>query len=218
MKDLHFKDTDEFTYKDDGLNIAIAFTAFDNTEEWMLDATYGELEINSYEWGYDEDGKPFTARKPLNVHNCTREELNLGAEPSEARFYDLHESSRYTVDFYWQKFLCIDPEDLRVSGDYNSETARQVNIQLKKCNGTGCKTDDQIKEYFRNKFMLMLVNEGHFVTDGFGEQRVKQEARVQWLRINSYAPQTIPMQIMQSELQLQDQLFNFADITKEKDQ
>ena len=100
VKDLHFEEKQEFNYKDNGLNIAVAFTGFDNERTWSLDPRYGELVVNAYEWGYDENGDPFTERKPLNTHNCTREELNL-EDSSDSQFYDIHISSEKYVDFYW---------------------------------------------------------------------------------------------------------------------
>ena len=61
IEDLYFSDEDEFTY-DQGLNIAVGFTAFDNITTWSLDPAYGKLVINSFEWGYDAEGTPFTVR------------------------------------------------------------------------------------------------------------------------------------------------------------
>ena len=43
-----------------GLNLAIAFTSFDNNPDPILDKSYGELIFNSYEWGTDENDKYFT--------------------------------------------------------------------------------------------------------------------------------------------------------------
>ena len=44
---------------DQGLNLAIAFTSFDNNPEPILDKSYGELIFNTYEWGSDENGNYF---------------------------------------------------------------------------------------------------------------------------------------------------------------
>ena len=61
------------------------------------------------------------------------------------------------------------------------------------------------------------MNQARFVSNGYGEERVQFESRLHWIRINTYAPQTNPFQVFQTELVLQDQLFNFADYTREKD-
>lgn len=104
-KDLFYSDSDEFTFKD-GLNIAVGFTEFDNNREWSLDPRMGELVLTSYEWGI-EGGKPWTERKNVATHNCTREELGLEGEGPEAKFYPPHGSSYSSVDFYWKKMLCF---------------------------------------------------------------------------------------------------------------
>ena len=39
---LFFPDDESFTF-DNGLNIAVAFSAYDSEQEWVLDRRYGEL-------------------------------------------------------------------------------------------------------------------------------------------------------------------------------
>ena len=67
-------------------------------------------------------------RSPLQTHNCTRKELNLEVEEedddSDASFYPIHEQSFDSVEAYWRKMLCINKEDARVYGDFNSVYAR----------------------------------------------------------------------------------------------
>ena len=48
----------KFDY-DQGLNLAIAFTSFDNNPDPILDKSYGELIFNAYEWGSDENDNYF---------------------------------------------------------------------------------------------------------------------------------------------------------------
>ena len=40
---------------DQGLNLAIAFTSYDNNPEPILDKSYGELVFKAYEWGTGEN-------------------------------------------------------------------------------------------------------------------------------------------------------------------
>ena len=51
----YFDETFEFNH-DLGLSLAIAFTAFDNEREIILDRSIGELVFKRYEWGNNEDG------------------------------------------------------------------------------------------------------------------------------------------------------------------
>ena len=49
---FHFEETSGFTYEN-GLNLAVAFTSFNNEPEWELDPAYGTLRFNAYSWSVD---------------------------------------------------------------------------------------------------------------------------------------------------------------------
>ena len=164
-KDLFYTDDDNFSYDKEHLNIAVAFTAYNNNEEYELPKEYGELIFNTYSWGTKEDGSAFTERKRLPHHNCSTKELGLGeegADDKEARFFPVHDSSKWFVNTYQKKFLCLNTEDLYIYGDFNTGKTRQLNIQLKKCQGVGCKTDAEITAFFMNKFILLHANQVRF--------------------------------------------------------
>ena len=56
-----FNDSYTFSY-DQGLNFAVAFTAYDEETEYILDKSYGEIVFRAYEWGVNEDtGKAFVS-------------------------------------------------------------------------------------------------------------------------------------------------------------
>ena len=63
-----------------GFNIAAAFTEYNSNTEWELLPEYGSLVINSYQWGTDSEGKPFTKRSRHPSHVCKEEELNLNGK------------------------------------------------------------------------------------------------------------------------------------------
>lgn len=64
IKDSYFTDDDHFSYEQ-GLNIAVAFTAYDSERDPILIPQIGEIVINQYKWGFNEDGSVFSARVPL---------------------------------------------------------------------------------------------------------------------------------------------------------
>ena len=76
MQEYAFSDTDTFSHEN-GFNVAIALTNWDDNTESILDPTFGDFEINSYEWGVRENGTPYMDRSRLETHQCTREELGL---------------------------------------------------------------------------------------------------------------------------------------------
>ena len=78
--DLFFTDDDQYNWKM-GLNVAVAFTAYDSEKEWILDPSYGKLEIKTYSWGPRPDGSFFTERTPLESRVCSKEDLGLEGDP-----------------------------------------------------------------------------------------------------------------------------------------
>ena len=78
-KPLVFTEEDKFNY-DNGFNVAVAFTSYNNDEEWELDQAYGTLVFNSFEWGINPDGSLFSERKRLPSHPCSNREFGFDDE------------------------------------------------------------------------------------------------------------------------------------------
>ena len=75
---------------------------------------------------------------------------------------------------------------MHIAGDFNSHAARLMNIQLIKCHGEDyCESPEKITEFLRNKYFVFMYNLVKFQADGFGEDSVKEEARLIWLSINT---------------------------------
>ena len=108
------EDTDSFGF-DDGLNFAIAFSAYDSSREYQLPPEYGEIAVNHLSWGPDPNGGYYLIRERLDTHICTREELGLvegGVESASsverAAFFPIKKKWRSILDLYQQKFICLD--------------------------------------------------------------------------------------------------------------
>ena len=71
--DLHLTDDDEFGSQN-GLNIAVAFTAYDNETEWSLDPTVGELVFNSFSWGPVEESPGVRTRSIEGAASISRDD------------------------------------------------------------------------------------------------------------------------------------------------
>ena len=210
---LFFDDKDVFGIEQ-GMNIAVAFTAYDSKTEYELDPSYGDIVFNSYIWGYNEDGTPFTKRSQLKEHICTPEELNIDGDSENPAFYAPVKTSLWLVKTYQKKLVCIEPEEIYIHGDFNSAKTRQLNIQLKPCKGHDyCKSETEISDYFAGKYLFLLMNDMRFQPDQFGADVIVKEARHVWLAVNTYTPQTIPFMLTESILLLQDKPVNFNDYT-----
>ena len=53
----------------------MAFTAYDDVEEPILDPSYGKIVFNSYSWGQTDE--TLAGRTRIESHACTRKELGL---------------------------------------------------------------------------------------------------------------------------------------------
>ena len=85
-----FTDQDVFSYEN-GFNIAVGLTAYDNEKEWILDPTYGELIIQRRGWGTKADGTFGKFSTSMQTHVCTRDELGLDEDRSQAKFMPIAE-------------------------------------------------------------------------------------------------------------------------------
>ena len=114
---------------EDGFNVAVALTSYDNEREWIIDPSYSELIFQAYSWGHDTEHHGFKVeRKRLNSHVCSPEELGLTDDRQKAKFYPMSEHGRELVGLYHRKMLCLDAEDLLIYGDWNTRKGRQLNI------------------------------------------------------------------------------------------
>ena len=96
-----------------------------------------------YEWGSRENGDYYVEQKEIPSHVCTEEEL--GIQGDNSLFMPIDESVISLVKRYRKKLKCIDPEDMRVRGDYDSLSASLLIMRLVRCDETSevdCKSDD----------------------------------------------------------------------------
>ena len=109
----HYPEEYVFSW-DSGFNIAVAFTAYDNERENILDPSIGELGIYISEWG-DENGELFLRDIKLDTHQCSREELGL--EGNDSSFFPTVEKNVQWVKLYQKKFICMNRKDAYVQGN-----------------------------------------------------------------------------------------------------
>ena len=126
-----------------GLNFAIGFTAYDEETEDILDPSYGKVMFMKFEWGKRENDELYVEQKEIPSHVCTEEELGIKGDNS--LFFPITESQMFLVKRYRKKLRCIDQEDMRVYGDFDSAYATLMIMRLVRCDGTmevECKSED----------------------------------------------------------------------------
>ena len=78
-----YNDEKVFTYAN-GFNMAVAFTAFDSDQEWILDPSIGELNFITYNWDLSTESS--LEIRQLETSICTAEQLGLTEDRENAEF------------------------------------------------------------------------------------------------------------------------------------
>ena len=65
INDSFYDETYTLNYKENGFNIAAAFTEYDSETEDILPIEYGEIVFMHYFWGPQEDGSYATGRRKI---------------------------------------------------------------------------------------------------------------------------------------------------------
>ena len=127
----------------------------------------------------------------MQTHECSREELGL--EGSNPRFMTPRIDTKAYAELYRKKFQCLDEKDLFIRGNINSENTSNIRVLLKKCSGKDyCKSDAEILDFVRGKFILVYLNQIRFDSSKYGDESIIKESRIDWLRVSTIAQTEYP--------------------------
>ena len=76
---------------DQGLQFAIAFSSIYGYTDYELPPEIGSLAFAVSQWGYDDNGEFYYLEFEIESHICSREELHLTEDTSNAKFYEPHQ-------------------------------------------------------------------------------------------------------------------------------
>ena len=107
---------------------------------------------------------------------------------------------------------------MRLYGDYNSLSARTMRIQLMKCKGeVYCKSEEEINNFVRDKYLLMLNNQIRFDSNQFGPYSIIMKSRISWFRVSAFTQYDYPFKVQRTEVLLQDKIADLDEITQLND-
>lgn len=208
-----FGEKDRFDYQQ-GFNIAVGLSGWNDIVEYELPPEIGYISYGASEWGIDDNGLLIDDWYDFESHTCTPEELGLTDDRSNATFYTVKPLQRAYVEKFQKKLQCINKQDLTLWGDFQSVFARQFNIFFVKCTDKPeCKTDAEIKEYLSDKYIMILSNEMTFDNANFGQKSILKQADLKWKRFNTQVIETIPFEVTQTSVELQDLLLDLDSVT-----
>ena len=151
-----------------------------------LDPSIGKISFKYSQWGYGEDGTYIEVEEEIESHTCSHQELGLTGDKKQARFMPIHKASKSALKQYKDGFLCIEDEQLELYGDWNSDSARTIQISLERCSREAyCKSDEEIDQFLKGTYLMLLNNQIRFDSTNYGTEAIKLESRVRWYSIST---------------------------------
>ena len=112
---------------------------------------------------------------------------------------------------------CFD-ERLQLSGEYDSVKARHLVITFEKCDPKQrktCKNETEINEWIRDKYLVTIENSWTFRTYEYKERKLNAQSKFYWFKLSSQFRQEAARRFTVSEIEFQDQFWQFGASTKE---
>jgi len=192
--DSAIADTDVYDTSN-GIKIAVAFSAYDDNTEPILEESLGRVVFSKWHWGARENGTTFSSKEEIPSQYCSREELGLeNAKDDQPNvFYPIAKRYEHDFDTHAKKFRCISADDMLLNGDYNSVTASLIDIKVEKCHDKDyCKTQEEIDDFFERKYwgstegnyIIMLTNQVRFDTEKFHQESIVKESVLKWIPLD----------------------------------
>lgn len=156
--------------------IAARFSGLDETEVYNIDPTYATMHFKYLSW--DGDGEEYTeGTYEIPTHRCTEGELGLTGDTSDSLLMPLKEEIAPDVKYYRQNYICADEQELEVYGNYNSAAAQFLTVKIDRCHDRpDCKSEAEIDEFFRGKYLVILYNSKIFDSNKREEDSVVSES------------------------------------------
>ena len=148
---------------------------------------YGVLKLVLKEYGHGTTGTTFTE---FETRPCNEEELGLGSHgytDPKSKFYQMTADHDVWFLSFYKKLQCTDVP-LDVSGNFNSNSIRHLQIHLVKCDSSirgDCKSDEEITEWLRRKFIIVMTNNERFDSTVYTDDRVVRESLFYWHPVKS---------------------------------
>ena len=121
------------------------------------------------------------------------DELGIPAfegEESETLFYPLHDKFKASLIYNKNKLRCMEPSDVILYGDYDSDIANLLRISIETCkntteNGNHCKSPELITEWLKDKYILLYYNQIKFNTTAYHEESLSHRSYLRWVKTSS---------------------------------
>ena len=80
-------------------------------------------------------------------------------DTSNAAFFKPHKDSIPALENFQKKFLCIDDDELKLKGNYDTVNGRIIQIVFKRCIGEEyCWSDEAFKQFISHRYLVLFTN------------------------------------------------------------
>ena len=91
----------------------------------------------------------------------------------------------------------------KCDSDKNSKNPERRNVV--------CKSDDEINQWLKGRYLIVLENQKKFIAHKFGEERFKASAEVKWYPLNSDSRTEYVRMVTRINTELYDSYFSVAN-------
>ena len=89
---------------------------------------------------------------------------------------------------YKKKYMCPDDQLIGTRGNFDSDSGKTLFVSLEKCHDRpDCKPENEIVEFFRGKYLVLLLNHIYFDVGQLKENSIVAESFTYWIPIGSFA-------------------------------
>lgn len=117
-----------------------------------------------------------------------------------------------------EHFVCVDSSELVLQGRDGSEIGSQLYVDIVKCSDrVGCKSDEEIKEYFAEKqYFNLLMNQVRFDPDQYKAEAIIKESKIEIVYVGDWQSRQ-GFQVQMTELSLQDWALDLDELSELSD-
>ena len=215
LEEGFYEDSDPFGIEDDFM-IAAAITG-DFEPMYEIDPAYGDLKLFSKSWNYEE----YLGWRELEWEFCPQDYFQYGSHRSDQpRFYETF-STIQDMEMYSTSLRCIKnlDKDSVIWGNFNTGNATAVLVMFEKCdsekNQIVCKSEEEINQWLKGRYIIVLENQKKFQSYKFGNERFKESAEVKWYPLNPDARTEYVSMVTRINTELYDSPWTIAELDQE---
>ena len=202
------------TRENDKFNIAVGIASSVFLTTLVEDKSYGELSVTQKSWDLADENT--IESEPVTLRKCNSRDIPLEGEDvdaEDARFFPIENSQSVNITLLRDQLNCFD-QDVEMYGDYDQRLKSIINVKFESCRSSTesaiiCKSDEQVKKWLSDKYLVILQNEQSFVTQDYSNP-MKSSSSFQRYKISPIGKFEYNKKVTKFNLNLSDSLLSIG--------